>query len=59
MGNRRLGTETILGGVFGIIAIAAAFLEMQDNGFCTAAIFGGNQGHRRNYGCGYGFPDCN
>lgn len=41
MKNRRLGTETILGGVFGIIAVVAACLEMQANGFSTATILGG------------------
>jgi len=39
--NKRLGTETILGGVFGIIAIVAALLEMQANGFSTLSFFGG------------------
>ncbi len=33
--------EIILGGIFGIITVIAAILEMQANGFSTEAIFGG------------------
>jgi hypothetical protein len=41
MKNKALGTETMLGGIFGIIAITAALLEMQTDAFSTASIFGG------------------
>ena len=41
MKNKRLGTEIILGGVFGIIAVTAALLEMNTNGFSTESIFSG------------------
>ena len=37
---KKLGIETIFGGVFGIIAIVAAYLELQANEFTTSAIFG-------------------
>ena len=41
MKHKRLGTETISGGIFGIIAVIFAVLEMQANGLSAASIFGG------------------
>ncbi len=37
----KLGVEKIIGGVFGLIAIIAAILEMKDNGFSSVIIYGG------------------
>ncbi|MEI6131459.1 MAG: hypothetical protein WCQ41_01370 [Bacillota bacterium] len=39
--KKRLGTEVLLGGFFGIIAVVATFLEMMENGLTTASIYGG------------------
>lgn len=41
MKNAKLGRETIIGGIFGIIAVGAALLEMKANGLSAASVFSG------------------